>query len=265
MLGTLIKYEFKATWMIMTLICGVLIGAGVVAGLVGNFLNLNSPTLTDMQELLLTFGVIGYAMLVSSLSMLSAVFLFVHYYRSLYTPQGYLSFTLPASITEVVSSRIIVGCIWTLASTLATFFSVSFTFMLSGNFKEIVTFIDEAYATIIEEVGAASTNLIIFEFILVFILSSISKMLMYDYSITVGQLWSKHKILGAVICYFATQFVMGIISFTGHFGLMFAAFESSMNFTMRGWITKNLLYSVFLCVAFYGVAIFVSNKKLNLD
>ena len=267
MLGKLIKYEFKATWMVMTLACAVLIGSGLFVGLIGKFISLSDSNLSTMQELLIIFGIGSYIILLSSMVALSTVYLIVHYYKSLYTPQGYLSFTLPASITEVVSSRIIVGCIWASAAAISAGLSITAAAVLSQDAREVLEFLGDMYSTIIDEIGMADANFIIFEIILYLIISSIQKIMMYDYCVTVGQLWSKHKIIGAVLCYFATSFILGIISVIGQYGLMFTSsmFDPTYENAFTSIITRSMIYSIVLCAIFYFVAIFVSNKKLNLD
>jgi hypothetical protein len=272
MLGKLIKHEFKATWMIMTLICAVLLGTGLVGGFtLRSFVTLDD--ITDIQTLFLSFASMFFIILLVSMALLSTVYLVVHYYRSLYTSQGYLSFTLPASITQVVSSRMIVACIWTIVSALFLAICISLIVIIGSAqyFPYVLDFFNEAVSELMEEVGSATFYRLLIQYLFIVILGLISRIMLYFFCISVGQLWDKHKILGAVIAYFATTFVLGIVSTfisVGYYGAL-SAFSYSdyydLNRMLSTYMLRYFIYSLVLIVLFYVGSIVISNKKLNLD
>jgi hypothetical protein len=271
MLGKLIKHEFKATWKVMALICAVLIGTGIVGGLTLRSFVVQDD-ITDIQALFLSFISMFFIILLVSLALLSTAYLVVHYYRSLYTSQGYLSFTLPASITQVVSSRMIVACIWSIASSLCLMVCIVLVIVLGSAqyFTDISSFFNEMIDEIKCSVGTSGLYTFLIEYILMCILGIMERILMFCFSISVGQLWEKHKILGAVIAYFTTSFVLSIISTfmsLGYYGALAAidTYTTSFDSYLTTFLLKYMIYSVVLIVLFYVGSIAISNKKLNLD
>lgn len=271
MLGKLIKHEFKATWKVMAIICAVLIGTGIVGGFTLRSFVVQDD-MTDIQALFLTFISMFFIILLASMALLSTAYLVVHYYRSLYTSQGYLSFTLPASITQVVSSRMIVACIWTIASSLCFVIClVLVTVLGSAHYLPYITEgIDEIITDIKDSVGITMFYTYLIQYFLILILGIISRIMMLFFSISIGQLWEKHKILGAVIAYFTTTFVLSIISTfmsIGYYGSLAAidSYYSSVDSFLSPYLLRCLIYSIVLIVLFYVGSIAISNKKLNLD
>ncbi|RKM55288.1 hypothetical protein D6853_11255 [Butyrivibrio sp. X503] len=265
MLGTLIKHEFKNTWMIMTLICSVTIAIGLVGGLFLRYLVASESLDADIGEFLLAFGILGLVMVLSALNMATVIYLVVHYYKSLYTSQGYLSFTLPASITEVVSSRMIVGCAWSALVSLSMGLCIFALVAIPGGLPYVKEFADELMS-VSEDYNIASLAI---QCGLTWILRSFASLMTFFFCISIGQLWSKHKILGAVLCYFATSFVLMIVSFSINYGNLFFSPESLAGYDGFSYLTdmlgKTLIYSLSLIAIFYGGSIFTSNKQLNLD
>jgi len=273
MLGKLIKHEFKSTWMVMTLILAILAGSGLFFGLSLRYFisQAGKDNLNDIQYLILGFTVFTFILIVVGLFILSIVYLIVHYYRSLYTQQGYLSFTLPATITEVVSSRMIVGCIWSMGIAAAFIVCLVLTLLTSvgdliaKNYIDIVDSLDY----IAETFGLNNFASFSFVYLIIFLLSVISSMLMLMFCISVGQLWQKHKIIGAILCYFATRFVLGLISMILQLGtgIMYTAFEntSEIDNMLSAGLIRTGVYSVVCILVFYFVSIYISNKQLNLD
>ena len=272
MLGTLLKHEFKNTWMVMTLTCAVTIVLGIVGGLF--FRIVASPELIekDFSVIFITLGITGVIILLTSLNMVTTIYLVVHYYKNLYTSQGYLSFTLPATITEVVSSRIIVACIWSMAFSLSMGLCILFGTLIIGTLPDLDE-VREAMLEIYKQLlyDPDSVNIIwgIIEFTLTIILGNLSKLLSYFFCISIGQLWSKHKILGAVLCYFGTSFALGIISTAISFGRMiinpnYYDTVDSFGFLTR-YMSKGIIYSIITIVIFWVASVVTANKRLNLD
>ena len=272
MLGTLLKHEFKNTWMVMTLTCAVTIVLGIVGGLF--FRIVASPELIekDFSVIFITLGITGVIILLTSLNMVTTIYLVVHYYKNLYTSQGYLTFTLPATITEVVSSRIIVACIWSMAFSLSMGLCILFGTLIIGtlpDLDEVREVLLEIYKQLLYDPDSVNIIWGIIEFTLTIILGNISKLLTYFFCISIGQLWSKHKILGAVLCYFGTSFALGIISTAISFGRMiinpnYYDTVDSFGFLTR-YMSKGIIYSIITIVIFWVASVVTANKRLNLD
>ena len=112
MLGKIMKHDFRATWRYFLLIDMVTLLIGVFAAIVGYSVAGVMDELSETMGILLFFCVIAFAFAMFSSTIVTTIYNVVHYYRSLYTAEGYLTFTLPASTTEIISAKMLTAIIW---------------------------------------------------------------------------------------------------------------------------------------------------------
>ena len=250
MLKKLIKYELKKTWKIPALICGIIIVIGLLQGFfrITGLLKLNESGAGDI---------------ISSISfllmMLMSVYLPIRYYKSLYSSEGYFSFTLPASIAEVVSSKMIVGAIWIIAVMASPFITLplSSAFNSSAPGSEALSS-DDICLTI--------------AFIFFILMFSLSNLWISYFSVTVGKSWQKHKLAGTLLCYFCTWLVVGLIALilTGSMeGFLYriggnndgtvTELQRSITLAMDG------IGGIILCFILTRASIAVTEDTLNLE
>ena len=270
MLGKLIKHEFKNTWMAMALIYAITIFLGISGSIFFRILNSYGHLTESWRAFWNMAGFLGAVAALSALNMIVIIFLVVHYYKNLYSSQGYLSFTLPATATEVVSSRIIVSCIWMLLFYVSVFISITSSLFLMLQLPEFSN-LCQGIKEFFNELAHSSSlgSFVGFITLLVFsaILSTFANLMQYFFCISIGQLLHKNKILGAVICYIGTSIVLGIIvNFISFGSILLNSFNDteSTNF-IYNYIARLSVYSIVLILIFYFTSIFVANKKLNLD
>jgi len=260
MLGKLIKHELKNTGLIASLLCVLTIVIGFATGIFFRIIIIPDLIDEELSTLLFILGITGVIIALSSINMAMTIYLVVHYYKSLYTSQGYLSFTLPATITEVVSSRIIVSCIWSILSSISIIIStISALFIVMiGNIDSSI--LTELQTELYNEFGAFENTIIA-----TILVSAISSIMMYIFCISIGQLWSKHKILGAVLCYIVLRIVTGIILTIMNFNTIFNPYDTTRNVFFNRVFSTSIVYSIVTIIIFCVTSIYVSNKKLNLD
>ena len=273
MLGKLMKHEFKNTWTYMTLICVGIILSGILGGIIFRVFpydKLKGDT-SSIYGILLFYTAFTFLIIIVALNILAMVLIVVHYYKNLYTSQGYLSFTLPASITEVVSSRILVGCIWSLATSVATFIGIVITCVVGcSKYIPLVDYFNDFIQELFSELGTGRAISITIAYVVLCLINVFSKMLLYFFCISVGQLWQQHKILGAIACYFATNFIGGLVSLLlgiGNYAFMLTTYDyySNLNEYINMSLVKGYVYALILGAILFIGAILVPNKKLNLD
>ncbi|WP_026495596.1 hypothetical protein [Butyrivibrio sp. WCD3002] len=274
MLGKLLKHEFKATWKYFLAIDAITIVLGIIAGIVGYAVAGKIDDFPPTLIILLTLGLVGYIFALVSASVLTTVFNVVHYYRSLYTAEGYLTFTLPATTTEILSAKMLVAVIWQVIMALSLATSVFFlagSFFLYGTVHgaiDIQEFFGDFWYGIMEMLGIAGVFGTL-RYIVSVIMSIVFNMLIFFFSISIGQLWQKHKILGSIIAFFVTRFVMGIFSFvvnmmSGAFGMLLQNDTDPGRYFSHTTVV-SLLISVVASVVMYVASIWITDKKLNLD
>lgn len=106
MLGKLIKNEFKTTWQSMS---GIYLAAGITALTMLIFVVLKIKAITAIGSIAL--------LVIAAVSLVMTIIMVVtNYYRSMFGPQGYLTFTLPVKSSSLFFSKALVSFIWVLLS-----------------------------------------------------------------------------------------------------------------------------------------------------
>lgn len=223
MLGKLLKHDFKATGRVMLPMYLLL----VIVTILGSVL-LGSRLL--QREVLMPLAVtllIAYILMLIAIGIITTVYQIVYFYRSLFTTQGYLSFTLPVSPWSLLHSRAIVGFVWNLLGSLSV---VASGLVLTGaqvGFGNLMSILKSLFVedTIIATVEGPTTiisassllgytpvQLVILMVFFVLITCFYNIATGYG-SVALGQLNPRHKVAGAVMAYLciymATQIIMG--------------------------------------------------------
>lgn len=273
MFGKLLKHEIVDTWKIFALLDAVALVLGAIVGVVA-FGVLHIEDMPTPLVILLVLGVVGYILLLSALSVLTLVYIVVHFYRSMFSAQGYLTFTLPATATQIFSAKLLSAFIFELINTVCIFLSVVFAlwgivaFGLKENLAEFFEYFNEFKETFTELFGLGPLTIVLYViFALVSVLTSI---LIFYCAMCIGQLWQKHKVLGSVVAYFAITIVTRIITTivqlgTGAFGTSLFDYDLDTATYFNHTMTVNTGIFVIFAVIMYVVCIYTTNRKLNLD
>lgn len=199
MLGKLIKHEFIDTWKLLVLLDIAIIIIGAVIGL----------TIDDTS----IAGTL-YLLMLPSIGTIHLAYIVVHYYKSLYSSQGYLTFTLPATTYEVLFSKMLAAFIFETINVLCIIVSLGFVTwglyswsvdsfsLLKALFSESIELLSEFFS----DVPMAISGII-------YALAHIFYNLMtYFFAISLGQSYQKHRIIGAIVSYFGIKTVLAIAS-----------------------------------------------------
>ncbi len=108
MLGKLMKYDMKymariLPWLYLGAFCLSLLCSVF-------FLFMPDGFLLEIGTMIIMY--VG-AMFVETLVIMTAVFIIMRIYRSLFSDEGYLTFTLPVKNSTVINAKILTGAIWT--------------------------------------------------------------------------------------------------------------------------------------------------------
>lgn len=106
-------------------------------------------------------------------------------------------------------------------------------------------------------------------------LGAVSSVIMIYASVALGQLFSSHRVLGAVVSYFVISTVISVLSFVfmalfGHETRLLITTASSAgdNFNFISYMTEVMKISTVLMaiasVALYSMTYYIMNKKINL-
>lgn len=131
MFGKLMKAEWRASRRVIGALCAVVLISGALLGLLGNVLlreSSGSWQLPDFVNVL--FSLLSMtAMLAVTLSLAASVFYVLwRYYRSRFTEEGYLTYTLPVNNHQLMLSSILASVLEILLVGLATVAAMAIAF-----------------------------------------------------------------------------------------------------------------------------------------
>ncbi|MBQ1363308.1 MAG: hypothetical protein IJI13_09095 [Oscillospiraceae bacterium] len=276
MLGKLIKQEFRATARIMLPVSGAVLVLALLAnlsirGLSGNMSNV--PAL----RMLLAFIVFAYGAAIVAAAVMAMVIMINRFYRNLLKDEGYLMFTLPVSVHELVWAKLIVSLVWFLVTGLlialvcsATALNISHT-SLAEVFREMPSWSEIRDA--LKELGVYNGLIgLTMQGILAILLSILALCLHFYAAMSLGHMFSKEKILLSIVFFVVISFAFSMMQT----GISIAGFEAidrlhpvldSQNgihdFMMLAWIFigMKLIQSAVL----YFATVLSLKRGLNLE
>ena len=241
MLKKLISYELKKSSKIMIPACFISLIYSILCGvqILYSYAGYNDHSLNDFGDY---FGETSFYVYLPMI-FAATILLAVRYYKSLYASEGYFAFTLPASISNIISSKIIVGFIWEIA----TILSITVGLFSTIAFNKNVTLKD------------CCLNDFVSELLIAFVVWAIVYYSTLYLSVTIGRLWSKHIIIGT----FLSLQVMLAVLFVG------LIIVNSILYNVLTTTTITLIfYSICAIIAFFlinYINILITKKTLNLE
>ena len=284
MLGKLIKHEWKSVYKVGSVLLLVIFAVTLVG-----YIGLRTPVmsdlfadesrLTEMQSVLVGFASISsfliYVLLLVGAMYGIVIYMGVHFYKTMYTDEGYLAHTLPVKTHQLLGSKVIVSGIWVFLINAALCASVVVLAigLLQGVMDGIQ--VDISWNEFWSELGNMfafidfdAVHLLIITILSVLISPFASVVLLFG-ALTIGQLSGKHKLMMgiltyiglAVVSYLLNSLVQAIITF-GY--AMSPADDVSMGY-MTSSYDASLIVSCVTGVVLYFVSHYIISKKLNLE
>lgn len=273
MLGKLLKHEWKSVWKIPTILLCVLMGLAVLAGL-----GFASPIWDSGLEGLGVLAVLSWMVFyfaIMGVSMGIMLYLAVRFYRSMFTDEGYLTHTLPVTTRQLLFSKVLIMAAWIFLSMVGIFISI----MIAGGIAVLFLMCQEFSWREMRELLYMLQQMVSsqignrFASFFAGILFMIPAMIVYGTmmivgSISIGQMVSKHKVLGSIGAYFALSTVVQIISMVIVMPMLFYHIVNGTEnvfdiLTPTYWI-MGLLECV-LAVGLYFLSEYLIRRRLNLD
>lgn len=255
MLIKLIKHELKTTYKLILLLNFFVLIASVIGGLLITLLTYN----LYFPIILYWVFTLFYIVIIWSAVLGTQIYLALHFYRSCFSNEGYLTFTLPTTPAKIFSSKLIVGVLWTIFNTLVILVCLTFTLfipMFQGiTWSEIPAAL--TYLGFNQSTGIA--------LVFAYLIGIISNLLLIYFSLCIGQTATKHRILTSVLCYGLTFTVIQIMQ-------ALCTYINSSYFTMNNFsiaVMNNLfssstIISMATALILYVLSISILNKNLNL-
>lgn len=266
MFGKLIKAEWRASRRVVGILCLAVLLAGLVLGGIGCGLFLGETYNWHMHgtvELLLAL-LTAAAMMTMAIAWAASVFYALwRFYKSRFTEEGYLTFTLPVNGHQLMLSSILASILEILAVILATVAATLLGLGISAlgiPWNEApADFWPKAW----EQLGEVWSEFarhgdIAVQAALMMLLGALSQLIVLMLAVTIGGMAAKkHPILMALLAYCGIGFVQMVISLT----------VLASNLVLTNGLTVGTMYAMPLVTILggYFLMYFLTTRKLNLN
>ncbi|MGN0194572.1 MAG: hypothetical protein ACI39G_05630 [Pseudoramibacter sp.] len=258
MLGKLMKYEFKETWLPMVIAFGLL----CILGGIGAIAMHVSPqaAVSEIFTVLYVIALIVVAVLV-------LVWIVKRFYDNLLSKQGYLTMTLPANAWEQVGAKLLTGLIWMIALMAVMMISISFFFVGSETFS-FSKMTSAEWDTLWQMFHQYHVGTLMFEVFLSVVVGAATSLLTFYFAMAVGQLVNRHRKLlsvGVWIAIFIVIQVLGI-QFILMWGKLSADWAMSQNLLNVGsYIVISTVVEAIIGALLYIGTAWLLDRHLNLE
>ena len=269
MLTKLLKHEFRATARIMGPLYLVLLAVALGFNFSARLMDSGNFVLNMLAALI----ILAYVAAIIGVFIVAFILMLQRFYKNLLGDEGYIMFTLPASVHQHVWSKLIVSAVWFIATGAAVIlsvfvaaFNVSFLADLASVFPELFRELNAYYAF--------NGTAFILEFLVLMLAACMSFSLQFYAALAVGHSFANHKMAMSVVFFFVFQFVMQMAS-----GILLISLDNgairhllaAMNFHVTGVAAMHIamlgliILSVLYGAVFYIVTTITLKKRLNLE
>ena len=279
------KYEWKGLRFPLMIMMIVLAGTMILT--CGVILTINpklDETLAWYSVMALMLSIFLYYFGIIGCTLGTTLIVVVRFYKTCYTDQGYLTHTLPVTPHQLLNSKILTAIFTQLLMIFAIILSIFiilqvgihhvFSFIPDYSYAELRHEFSIVFADILdsfEDEFGLRLGLYIAYLLFYCIVGVISNVITLFGCVSLGQLYAKHRIVGAIAAYFLLQFVMMIIGYITAIPMytrMLAGtyYDNATVFgIMSPTMNMSLLTTVLLAVVMYFVNLHMMTKKLNLE
>jgi hypothetical protein len=281
MFAKLLRHEWRATVGGQGGLCGAILSLGALSAGCVTILFTNSNKLND-----LTVGSIGMSVMFLNMAIFlcaaaAAILLLVRFYRSRFTDQGYLTFTLPVTVHQNFWSAFVNMLIWQVLVFLAVIAALAmsaaaayFTIgdLISAEFAEYLQQMQYFYGEELENIREVLRDLVPV-YLLQLVMGVVYNIVISLTCLTVGAtLAKKHKILAAIGVYYLISAASGMIGNVLTMSVTLRLDEiiegtnpQAMGKVMQQLLTMTVPLQLVMIVGCYLLATTFMKKKLNLN
>lgn len=274
MLGKLFKYEWRSITKLLLPVHGCILLFALLSrfyfslgGGVEQLLS-NKNNFVSILTMLLIFALV---VIISSIAIFTYIYTGYHFYKSVFTDQGYLTNTLPVTPGQILLAKGLAGLLWILIDVLVIGLSCIILFASKDFFANFGPFC----SALIGYMGQMPLFTLLM--ILSLILMPIELIVLLYFSIAIGNLASNHKVLasiGAYVGLYILQQIFGfielmVVGFSGRGVFMSVNLPVDPSFTFQSLINPillaSLIFSLILTIACWIGSKYIMRRKLNLQ
>ncbi|MBR0160194.1 MAG: hypothetical protein IJQ02_02715 [Oscillospiraceae bacterium] len=234
MLGKLMKQEFRATGRVMLPIFGALLILALLGNISMQLLAGEAGSISAFRVLLVLF-IVFFVLGIFATAIMTIVIMVSRFYRNLLKDEGYLMFTLPVNVHEIVWAKLLVSLVWFLVAGLLIWLIVMATVLISSGtnlgevFRELPSWAE------IREV-LRSYNLtgglirIGLQLLVIAVLSCLASCLHFYAAMSLGHMFAKDKIILSIVFFVVISFLFSIVDNGYILSGMMGNLDASFNF-----------------------------------
>lgn len=207
MVKKLIKHELIALFRTLVWLMGAVLLLGVLARIC---LELGVSKSTEDFSLSVVFVMIFWVFSVMALLFSAVVLSVARYFQSLFTGEGYLTFSLPVTPTQLLVGKFLSALIASVACFVVIVLSI---LVAIPSYLWTSIFETNVFGTLFSYLGSllSSDPLSVLEFVLMGI-ASIPAGLLYLYLVaSIGQLFTKGRVAITIVLYYGVSFVLSFV------------------------------------------------------
>lgn len=214
----------------------------------------------------------AYGLSISAAVGLTTLFVVIRYYRNMFTGEGYLTLTLPVSVSQHLRAKLFAAMI-VMAGTTAIVV-VSVIIFLGGEWIiEICKAIDYLTKDMVAELGIHLACYVVEGLLLMIIVLSLDILVLYM-CMSIGQTFQKRRILAAIVIYYGINLAVQVVMMVLNIAITIAI-EEADGFSqwliehyqglIHGCLLGGIVFSSVISVIVFGVCCHILGKRLNLE
>lgn len=252
MLGKVLKYDMKATakMFLPMYLCVAVIT--ILAKLSLYFLEEVDNTIIGLFA---GTSVVLYVFALFGLMIMTVVFLLMRFYKNFLTDEAYLTFTLPVKTSTLVISKQVNTIFWQMLSFVVLIAALAA--VLGGYVIDSVSF-RMLWKEIMTELRLSVSTTVKVEVIIMLVLQLIFSLSTFYACLSIGQMYTKHKIWGAVIAYIGIAIVLNTVS---NIVLRFV----DISLSTEAFFLYSIIEQLAVGLAGLGITYYFLKNKLNLE
>lgn len=275
MLGKLIKNEFKATYKMF----GMLFGSLIVLTLLTRFC-VYIPFDNIVFDIMTSLLTVIYVVAIVCMAIFSFVLVIKRFYQNMLNDQGYLSHTLPVKMWQQITAKTITYVVWIIASLFMMLLSLFLYFVGKSNFTD---YMNKFIKISTEVFSYPKLTIVIVSFGILVIMQLFVNILNVFAAFSLGQIFTKHKVLGAIVFYFVLNYAMSFVvsavmllmpDLTDKINVIGETIDSAktINEAVNAFYAPTIIYlivlmvlEVVLGVIYFAITNYMLSKRLNLE
>lgn len=286
MLKKLLKHEWKSVGKIL-----LPINLGIILLTIIGCIILSTDTFETEESLplaLLLF--LFYTLSIMTFSGVTIIYIYVHFYKNLFTVEGYLWHTLPVTRTQLFHSRLLIGSFWcslnsflTVLSAAALGFTAGFHAATEEKMDSLQSLLMDGSLSksadgttadfVFSDIFGYSPAIFIILLLLVLLTSCISSVLMGYLSTLLGQLVEKYRLAASIGFYMAiymiTQTITSLVMIAPNIHIILSSDDETSTYFISNFFCSMfpaaIISQIILIVIFYTASLLLIRRQPNLE